>query len=76
MLGAFSTVGCAAGLFQKSVRELREGVRALNIQPVLSLNCLHYYRDEDWDAVNRHINLGTPDTPRGPQQTGEEVDCA
>jgi hypothetical protein len=57
MLGSFSTIGHNCALFQKSPAALRRAMKELNLQPVITLNSLHYYRDEDFDAANRWLNL-------------------
>jgi len=64
MLGSLSTVGATAGMFQKSPKEIQAALRTLDLRPALTLNCLHYFRDEDIDAAIKFINLGCPDTDR------------
>jgi hypothetical protein len=73
MLGSFSTIGHNCALFQKSPASFRRAMKELNIHPVMTLNSLHYYRDEDFDTANKWLNLGGEPTSK---ETGKDFNDA
>ena len=73
MLGSFSTIGHNCALFQKSPAAFRRALKELDLKPVLTLNSMYYYRDEDFTTANKWLNLQGEPTSK---ETGKDFNDA